>query len=192
MIPVSQVREILCTPPGKDVLLGQMIDQATATLGRALLEWLGPITEFVEVRDVPCCSGRFRIALRKLPVAVSKVEQRRSAFLPYEEVGPLADDGYPAYVTSGRDLVSRAGFLPGAGALQVTYTSGYDVSTGPLELQSIVEALVVGKYRGLTASTGALKSETLGDYNYTRFGLDELMAQSGWESVSRKWKRMLI
>lgn len=193
MIPVTQVRATLGVEASEDVIIGRLIEEATATVGRALLEYLGPIREFVEVRDVTCCAGGYQIALHNLPVDVSVVEQRRSPFLAYETVPEQATDGDAAWSLSGRALISRSGFLPGAGALRVTYTSGYDTDTGPAELRALVEALVVGKYRGLTVGLkGGLKSETLGDYSYTRFGLDELTAQSGWESVSRQWKRMLI
>lgn len=188
MISVAQVRAILCTDPNQDVILARLIEEATATLGRALLEYLGPVGAFVEVRDVKCCAGAFKATLDRLPIAVSLVEQRRSPFLAYEEVD--AEN----WAVVGRDLISRSGFIPGAGALRVTYTAGYAVGEGPAELRALVEALVISKYRGVTVGTteGTFKSESLGDYSYTRFGMDELMAQSGWESVSRQWKRMLI
>lgn len=195
MITVEQVRETLCISDlTHDFFLARLIEEATATLGRAILEYLGPIKEFVELRDASYGDGQFAIALSRVPVGVSKVEQRRSPFSPFVEVPPLADDGNPAYAIVGRDLLLRAGVAYGPGSLRVTYTSGYALDEGPAELRAIVEALVVGRYRGFSAGVteGGLKSESLGDYSYTRFGLDELMAQSGWESVARAWKRMLI
>lgn len=196
MIPVADVRLSLGIGEDDDGLLEHLVEQATEVLGRELLEYLGPPEEFVDQLTVKCCEGRHKVRLHRLPIAVSKVEQRRSPFLPYEEVAADDGSGQATWVVADRDVISRSGFYPGAEAVRVTYTSGYQIGAGPGELQAVVEALVIAKYRELkqqgTDETGALKQETLGDYTYVRFTPAELEGIAGFRDVRRRWRRMLI
>lgn len=191
MIPVTQVRTALCLGSDADRDLQRLIDEATATLGVGLHQYLGPVTTFVdEVRLTGSCALTW-VTLPRLPIAITTVEWRPTLFSTWTALAPTLSDGRASWSLSDYRLYLAA--AP-SDLLRVTYTSGYAVGTGPAELQALVMEMVLARYRGTAAlvESGAVQSETLGDYSYTRFGADELRALSGYETAVRRWRRMWI
>lgn len=193
MIPVADVRLASGIDAQYDPLLGHLIEQATAMLGRELIGYYGPVETFEDTLDVKCCQGRLKVTLHREPIEVTKVETRSTPFAAYEEIAQTTDD-LTNWVLSGRDLLSRTGFPAGKGTLRVTYRAGYAPGTAPAELQALVQDMVIRRFRSLNDEQlqSGLQSETLGDYSYTRFSNTDLTILEGWQSVARRWKRMLV
>jgi len=187
VISVARMRTWLKLPDEtQDSQIGYLIAAATATLGRELGRYLGPVETTQELRKGP---GPL-ILLSGDPVGsptddpaggVSLVEQRLRVTDAWETV-PETD-----YAVDGRAL-RHATAWPGCPAsVRVTYRRGYEPDQGPLELVDLVRQMVASTWR--TRGAEGMKSETIGDYSYTR---GDLEAHADWPTVASRWRRPFV
>lgn len=198
MIPVSRV--IARTGATDEQDIANRIEGATATLGRELLRYLGPVLERVEVTQVDPCGT---VIVLEEPVAEGTdvvIETRDTVFDDWEELAELDDDAKRNYVVEGREIMLRTAWGGGKNTVRVTYSAGYNEGEGPTHFQELVLAMVVNGWNADQSSVisgGGLKSETIGDYKYENFTAAELEAAAAaigdsWQGFVKKWKRMLV
>jgi hypothetical protein len=177
VIPVAEVRDALGVGAEHDTTLARLIQEATAALGRALGRYLGSPVERREVK----CGGTVVFLVDDPTDEEVTVETRPSAFDQWEAVD-IAD-----VVVEGREVWTRHGFPAGGKTVRVTYMAGYAIGEGPEELRGLVLDLVKLKWNERGA-VGLMKSETLGDYSYTRGDMEKL---ASWGEVVNHWRRRL-
>jgi hypothetical protein len=85
--------------------------------------------------------------------------------------------------TGGRLLANVANWIKGVRNYRVSYTEGF--ATMPGDVEQLLLNLVVSRWNN-RENDAALRSETIGDYSYTRGDLEEM---PGWGAVWARWKR---
>ncbi len=198
MISVSRVIARTAATDEQDI--ADRIEGATATLGRELLRYLGPVLERTEVTQVDPCGT---VIVLEEPVAEGStvtIETRDTVFDDWETLAALDDEGKRNYVVEGREIMLRTAWAGGKNTVRVTYSAGYDEGEGPTHFQELVLQMVVDKWNADQSSVtvgAGLKSEDLGDYSYENFTAAELAAAASaigtsWESFVAKWRRKLV
>lgn len=110
-------------------------------------------------------TGNHRLVLRQSPiVSITSIKYRTGT--PGTPQWQTIDDAF--YYTNGdTGIVYMDNHFFGQGnSYAVTYEAGY--TTIPSDLQMAV-ALIVGQYRATKGQASGMKSETLGEYSYTKF-----------------------
>lgn len=188
MIHVAVVRDALGTDESEDVTVARMIQEATAALGRELNRYLGEPMLRTELKCGGYPPGHREVFLEQDPViTISQpltVETRTDPFSAWSTMDP-AD-----YAIDGRAILHVDRFPPGRSTTRVTYYAGYALGQGPEELRHLVLQLVAKRWteRKQDGQGLLMKSETLGDYSYTR---GDIEAVQGWEAVVQRWRRRL-
>ena len=185
MITAENARLFLQTDASKDPLLEILIAEATATLGRELNRYLGPPRDQVDIRCGGQHPGNREVFLSDDPQVAEEtpliVETRATPFEAFAELDP------EQWALLGLQVLTRTHLPPGRGTVRLSYTVGFAVGTGPEELQSLVRRMVKIGWDEL-GTKGLLRSETIGDYSYTRGSLEAL---TDWRSVVSRWRRRL-
>jgi hypothetical protein len=185
MITVEDARLSLKVDASNDELIAVLITEATATLGRELNRYLGEPREQVDLRCGGSPPGYRETFLSDDPQISEEtpltVETRATPFEAFEELDP------DLWALVGLQVLARTHFPPGRGTVRLTYTVGFETGSGPEELKSLVRRLVKIGWDG-AGTKGLLRSETIGDYSYTRGDLEAL---TDWRSVVNRWRRRL-
>lgn len=167
--------------PEAEGILTDLIDAATAGLGRELARYIGLPAEVVEIHQ----GGTYLVLLNDDPTEgeTVAVETRAGPTSAWDlEVEGVEQD----FVQEGRAL-RHGSTWPTGPNVRATYTHGYDVDTGPAELRDLVREAVAAIFQG-RSENAAMQSETIGDYSYTRADFEKL---TSWRAAQR-WRRGLI
>jgi hypothetical protein len=184
VIPLYEVAEELGLEQSDHAKLQRRIDGATALLGRELNRFLGTPTEVVELYR----GGKSLVVLNDEPVAIEDeleptvVVEIRASLADAWEVAELTD-----YVLEGRALRHLDRWPQG---VRVTYNRGFETGDGPAELQAVVRRMVLDEWNADNA--GEMKSETIGDYSYTRADLAAAVPGGDWEAFAKRWRRVPV
>lgn len=189
MITVADARQDLGLGDDttQDQVVARLITEATASLGRELGIYLGPIVQETEIKCGGHPPGHNLVFCLEDPVVTEAYPMTVSTrSTQFDAWTVLAAD---QWALDGRTVVARNRFPPGRGTVRLVYARGYKVGTGPDELKDLVRQLVKIRYHAREAgSDDLLKSESMGDYSYTRRDLE---MTEGWASVVDRWRRRL-
>jgi len=125
-------------------------------------------------------SGLRALWLRQYIVGATLTVEERYGVGDAWTVVPVADYEFEA---GGRGLFSVANWTHGFRNYRVSYSEGF--LTMPGDVEQLILDLVVSRWNSRETDSG-LRSETIGDYSYTRADLEEM---PGWGAVWAHWKR---
>lgn len=188
MITPARAKEAL---PGVTIdagVLERHIHAATATLGHELGRYLGEPQRQIEMHN----GGRGAIQLYYDPTIPRDDDPDPPEFLVETKDGfgaawAEAVDGTD-YEVDGRRLVHVSAWPRGMRSVRVSYTAGYELDEGPAELRDIVLRMVVDRITG--DQDDGLRSETIGDYSYTRG--DVVSSMPDWPRFAKQWRRLRL
>lgn len=187
MITAQEVLDALAPQTLDPDLVALLIGRATATLGREVGFYLGPPMQVVDF--VP--GGRLRFWLHNDVQGALVLERSNGPNDPFTAI-PAS-----GFVLEGRRVTVAPRY--GACDYRATYTAGYDpaaIPPPPQELAQLVRQMVLASLEsaGAIDSTSPLKSETIGDYSYTRQDLLAAVVAMGddWTTFVRRWRRGLL
>lgn len=180
MIRTSEAVELLCLTDADTALVRKMIARATDTLGRHLGGlYLGEPTH----RSQLFCGGHDVVALDQTPTdGVVTVWTRRDVF----DAWTILDT--TLWRLEGWHVFARTYFPAGRLTVKVEYPVGWEPGTGPEELQQLVREMLAVAYGSGEGIAAGMKSETLGDYSYTREDIDSLPSYRN----AMAWRRMRV
>lgn len=166
-------------------VIQRLIDEATSLLSRELNRYVGEPKDITELKCGGYPPGAQTLVLDEDPVPGEPVVvSTRSGFVqPWVVVDPSQ------YELSDRLLSHASHWAPGRGTTKVDYTAGFEVDTGPEELQGVVLALVTNKWKARANETEGFQSETIGDYSYTMGNLSSIDNWSGPGGILARWRR---
>jgi hypothetical protein len=182
VISASEVRTWLCLQDEDTGTIRTLIARATSTLERMLGGiYLGEPT----TREDLFCGGTDRLSLDQTPTdGVVTVSTRRDVFDEWA-VLDTAD-----WRLDGWHIYHRTCFPWGRLSVKVSYPVGWATGEGPQELQQLVKEMVGMAWASHDAGiNGNMRSETLGDYSYTRGNVENLAA---WQAVATRWMRLRV
>lgn len=161
----------------EDAILQALLTRTIAFIERTLDWYFGPPRAAVEILNG---SGLRSLWLRQYIVGSTLTVRERGGVGDAWETVPAADYEFE---TGGRILVNVANWTKGVRNYRVSYTEGF--ATMPGDVEQLVLDLVASRWNNRESDPG-LRSETIGDYSYTRADLEEM---AGWGSVWANWKR---
>ena len=189
MITTADARAWLKVGSEYDNAIARLITEATASLGRELGRYLGPVKAVSELKCGGAPPGHRRVFCSDDPqvseATPMDVATRSDVFEPFVDLA--AED----WALVGLEVIGRNCFPAGRGTIRLSYFVGYPVGTGPGELMDLTRQLVVLRF-GARPEEGSgllLASETIGDYSYSRGDVEAL---AGWAGVVNRWRRRLV
>lgn len=110
------------------------------------------------------------------------------------EIVEGASDGFEVRESKyGTHLIRLGGYVWTDGyEYEITYTRGYVAGEEPADIRDLIAALVAHKLQIRGAGGGAMRSETIGGYSYTRFGSDDLEAVPFAKETIEAWRRPIL
>jgi len=160
-----------------DTELGELLGRTVDFIQRELDWYFGAPRAAVEVLNGPGLRGLW---LRQYIVGTTLTVQERYGVGDTWTAVPVADYEFEA---GGRGIFNVANWTHGFRNYRVSYSEGF--ATWPGDAEQLVLDLVASRWKG-RENDGAMKSETIGDYSYTRADLEEM---PGWGAVWAHWKR---
>lgn len=167
-------------------LLKDMEARAVEFIGRQAGRYFGASDEITEY-----LSGSGNRILR-LPEplttdeAVTLVEERA---YPGGTATEIPDDGFQVRPSDTSTILVRTGGNVWTCGMEyaVTYTRGYETDQGPKDIEQLIVDLIALRltFRGREG----LRSESIGDYSYTRFGEGDLDSIDGAWATIGVWRR---
>jgi len=200
MITIAQVEEVIGdVPDAEEPALQNVIDRATATLGRLLGWYFGPPEDRIEVKAIPPAPHNGVLYLNEHPSdpPTISIRSRGSAFETYAAV-VTPDSGGIVWTVDGRMIAHRDGWPIGRGTVEVTYEAGYVPGSGPKEIEAILLQMVTETWNSMgTTELGEYKQRTLDDHSWTKWTPAEIAAAAGslgldWKDLVRRWSRRLV
>jgi hypothetical protein len=177
MLTLQQVKDWLQVEGTEyDTLLDELLDRTIDAVQIELDWYFGPARETEETLSG---AGLPTLWLRQPPVdeADVTVTYRTGVGGDWEAVDP--DD----YEVDGRGITHYHRWTRGRRNYHVIYEEGFTEMPGDVE--QLILDLIASKWKGRGDNPG-MKSETIGDYSYTR---GDMEGSEHWGSVKARWRR---
>jgi len=185
---LATVKAWIGLPAAADAVVDPQISELMARALDAVqheLDWyFGASRPAVEILDG---TGTRALWLRQPPLSGVAVYERAGVGAAWTLVSAAdyeaSGDTSQPMTAMGRALFNVVNWTAGVRNYKANYDEGF--TTMPGDIEQLLLDLVKGKWQGRGAIPG-MKSETIGDYAYTRGDLEETQ---GWFSVVARWKR---
>jgi len=160
-----------------DAILQALLARTIYFVERELDWYCGEPRAAVETLDG---TGLRSLFLRQYIVGSTLTVEDRAGVGDTWATVPAADYEFE---TGGRMIANVGNWAKGVRNYRVTYSEGF--ATMPGDVEQLILDLVASRWNNRESDPG-LRSETIGDYSYTRADLEEM---AGWGVVWAHWKR---
>lgn len=184
MITLSDLKAWLGDPaePGVDALLTALEERAVEIVQGETDWYFGPeITHTVHLTG----EGFTKLYLRARPTAITSVESRANTEDPWVAITEAGgwELQLPRPDWMGAVLLRKNGVWTAGTQYRVVYEFGYAAGDEPGDIRQAVIDIVDMLYHDRARK--GLRSETIGDYSYTRFDIEHALSDP---KTIKRWK----
>lgn len=197
MVSLPRVKAMLgiaATDTSQDTLITDLIHGAVAFIETQTNRYF---REPVSTREYHLGHDTGGLYLLSIPYVTTTSDdttasEQKAPGLTVTSIDRDAADGFELRTSARSAWLRRAGTAKWRSGFEyvVDYTHGWDVDGLPSDIEHLVFMLVARRYK--TIEGGDLKSETIGGYSYTRFGVADLVGLDGAEATLDAWREPVL